>query len=42
MAQADAVREAAATKVLVNLDRDDIEAAWRRAQPASEASSMSA
>jgi uncharacterized membrane protein len=30
MAQADAVREAAAAKVLVQLDRDDVEAAWRR------------
>jgi hypothetical protein len=29
MAQADAVREAASTKILVKLDRDDIEAAWR-------------
>ena len=29
MAQADAVREAASTKVVVKLDRDDIEAAWR-------------
>ena len=37
MAQADAVREAASTKVLVKLDRDDIEAAWRRIRPAEEA-----
>ena len=42
MAQADAVREAASTKVLVKLDRDDVEAAWRRARPAAEASSVSA
>jgi uncharacterized membrane protein len=42
MAQADAVREAARAKVLVQLDRDDVEAAWRRARPASEASSVSA
>ena len=42
MAQADAVREAATTKVLVKLDRDDVEAAWRRARPAAEASSVSA
>ncbi len=40
--QADAVRESAAAKVLVNLDRNDIEAAWRRIQPAEEASSLSA
>jgi uncharacterized membrane protein len=32
LAQADAVREAAAAKVVVQLDRDDIEAAWRRAR----------
>jgi uncharacterized membrane protein len=42
MAQADAVREAASTKVLVKLDRDDVEAAWRRARPAAEVSSVSA
>ena len=36
IAQADAVREAASMKVLVKLDRDDVEAAWRRAQPAAE------
>jgi uncharacterized membrane protein len=30
LAQADAVREAASTKVLVKLDRDDIECAWRK------------
>ena len=42
MAQADAVREAASTKVLVKLDRDDVEAAWHRARPAAEASSVSA
>jgi hypothetical protein len=29
-------------KVLVKLDRDDVEAAWRRAQPAVEASSVGA
>ena len=40
MAQADAVREAASTKVLVKLDRDDVEAAWHRARPAAEASSV--
>jgi uncharacterized membrane protein len=34
MAQADAVREAALGKVLVQMDREDIEAAWRRARPA--------
>jgi uncharacterized membrane protein len=37
MAQADAVWEAASTKILVNLDRDDIEAAWRRIRRAEEA-----
>jgi uncharacterized membrane protein len=42
MAQADAVREAASQKVLVKLDRDDIEAAWRRARPGPHASSRSA
>jgi uncharacterized membrane protein len=42
IAQADAVREAASTKVLVKLDRDDVEAAWRRARPAAEVSSVSA
>jgi uncharacterized membrane protein len=42
MAQADAIREAAQAKVLVQLDRDDIEAAWRRAQPAAQVSSKSA
>jgi hypothetical protein len=34
--------EAVATKVLVKLDRDDVEAAWRRARPVAEASSVSA
>jgi uncharacterized membrane protein len=42
MAQADAVREAASTKVLVKLDRDDVEAAWHRARPVAEACSVSA
>jgi uncharacterized membrane protein len=42
MAQADAVREAATTKILVQLDRDDVEAAWRRARPAAEPSSVGA
>ena len=37
MAQADAVRESASTSVLANLDRDDIEAAWRRIRPNVEA-----
>ncbi len=32
MAQADAVLEAASIKVAVKLDRDDVEAAWRRAK----------
>ena len=40
--QADAVWEAASTKVLVKLDRDDVEAAWRRARLAAEATSVSA
>jgi uncharacterized membrane protein len=38
MAQANAVQEAASTKVLVKLDRDDVEAAWRKARAAAEAS----
>ena len=42
MAQADAVREAASTKVLVKLDRDDVEAAWRKARAAAEASLVTA
>ncbi len=42
MAQADAVREAASMKVLVKLDQDDVEAAWRRARAAEEASPVSA
>ncbi len=33
-AHADAIREAAAAKVVVTLDRDDVEAAWQRARPA--------
>jgi uncharacterized membrane protein len=37
IAQADAVREGASTKVLVKLDRDDVESAWRRARHAAEA-----
>ena len=41
MDQADAVREAALTKVLVELDRHDVEAAWRKARAAAEASSVS-
>ena len=40
IAQADAVREAASASALVTLDRDDIEAAWRKARPAVEASSV--
>ena len=40
IAQADAVREVAQTKILVKLDRDDIEAAWQRIQPAEEAFSV--
>jgi uncharacterized membrane protein len=39
IAQADAVREGASTKVLVKLDRDDVESAWRRARHAALASS---
>jgi uncharacterized membrane protein len=35
MAQADAIREAAAAKVLAQVDREDVEAAWRRARPAT-------
>jgi hypothetical protein len=35
-AHADAIREAAATKVLVVLDREDVEAAWQKARPALE------
>jgi uncharacterized membrane protein len=31
---ADAIREAAAARVLVKLDRDDVEAAWEKARPA--------
>jgi uncharacterized membrane protein len=42
MAQADAVREAASKNILVKVDRDDVEAAWRRARPAVEAASVSA
>jgi uncharacterized membrane protein len=42
MAQADAVRETASAKILVKLDRDDVEAAWRRARSAAEAFSVSA
>jgi uncharacterized membrane protein len=38
LAQADAVREAAATRILVQLDRDDVEAAWCKARPAVQAS----
>ncbi len=41
IAQADAVREAAATRIPVKLDRDDIEAAWCKARPAVEASPLS-
>ena len=44
MAQADAIRESASTKVLVKLDRDDIEAAWRRIrrdEPAPSGASVS-
>jgi uncharacterized membrane protein len=40
--QADAVWEAASTKVLATVDRDDVETAWRRARPATEVSSVSA
>jgi uncharacterized membrane protein len=36
LAQADAVREAAAARILVKLDRDDIERAWNRARPPAE------
>jgi uncharacterized membrane protein len=42
IAQADAIREAAALKDLVKLDRDDVEAAWRRAADAAEASPVGA
>ncbi len=42
MAQANAVREAASKNIMVKLDRDDVESAWRRAQAAAEASSVSA
>ena len=35
IAQADAVWEAASTKVAVKLDRDDVEAAWRKARLAA-------
>ena len=42
MAQADAVMEAASTRVPVKLDREDIEAAWRKVQPTARASSVSA
>jgi uncharacterized membrane protein len=42
MAQADAVREAASTRVLVKLDQDDIEAAWCKTRAAAEASAVSA
>ena len=38
MAQADAIREAASTKVLAKLDRDDVEAAWRKIPSESHAS----
>jgi hypothetical protein len=31
--EADAVREAASSRVLVELDKSDVEAAWQRAQP---------
>jgi uncharacterized membrane protein len=40
MAQADAVREAASTKVVVKLDRDDVETAWRRVRSAALGSSV--
>jgi uncharacterized membrane protein len=36
IAQADAVWEAASANILVKLDRDDVEAAWRRARPNAE------
>jgi uncharacterized membrane protein len=42
IAQADAVREGASTKVLVKLDRDDVESAWRRARHAAESHAVSA
>jgi uncharacterized membrane protein len=42
MAQADAVREAASTRVLVKLDQDDIEAAWCKTRAAAVASAVSA
>ena len=38
LAQADAVWEAAATRIIVKLDRDDVEAAWCKARSAVEAS----
>jgi uncharacterized membrane protein len=40
IAQADAVQEAASLKVLAKLDRDDVEAAWRRARHAAETSPL--
>ena len=40
MAQADAVREAASARVLVKLDRDEVEAAWRKARIAAEPTFM--
>jgi uncharacterized membrane protein len=42
MAQADAVREEASNKIVVKLDRDDIEAAWRRVQLVAKPCSVSA
>jgi uncharacterized membrane protein len=35
---ADAIREAAAARVLVKMDRDDVEAAWERARPVLDGS----
>jgi uncharacterized membrane protein len=42
IAQADSVREVASTTILAKLDRDDVEATWRRVRSAAEASSVSA
>ncbi len=41
LAQADAVREAASTRIQVRLDREDIEAAWCKIHPAVEQACVS-
>jgi uncharacterized membrane protein len=41
MAQVDAIREAASTQVLVKLDRDDVEAAWRKIRAVAETAAVS-